>query len=258
MSISEQISIDKHHRSVLAGITTCLLTAFLALPAWSQETVTTQSQSDFSISQLAAEPRPDYPSELISADHDQTLFNPYDLNDLEPAIESGIRSQEASQHALAIEAFEQALQITRIRYGLFHEAQLPLLEGILVSGIELRDWEMVDQRYAYMENLYRRLYDIDDPRLEIGLEKISSFHINAFNSNLDGRREYHLRQAAKLFRTRLEVAENTLVEGHPRFAYLNQGIELSRQHLYLLSASQRQELGGRENSKRDQLLAGLE
>lgn len=247
------------HPPARSALSVCLLTlsvSLLPMPVWSQDAAS--QQSNFSISQ----PVPDDVSGLVDEfeaaqpDKDpEPVFNPYSLRGLEPAIESGIVSQESGQHAVAISAFDQALQITRIKYGLYHEAQIPLLEGIIVSGMEMRDWELVDARYAYMEHLYRKLYSTDDPRLERGLQKISSFHVNAFNSNLDGRREYHLRRAAKLFRARLEVAENTLAEDHPHFEYLNEGIEISRHHLYRLTSAQREK---QQSSARDRLLADLD
>ena len=170
----------------------------------------------------------------------------------------GIVYQEAGEHEVAIKAFNQALQITRIKYGLYHEAQIPLLEGIILSSMEVRDWESVDKRYAYMEHLYRKLYDVDDPRLENGLQKVSSFHVSAFNINLDGRREYHLRRAATVFRTRLEVAENTLDEGHPRFEYLNEGIANCREQLYRMSNAERESEKSSRDRVRDRLLADLD
>lgn len=245
---------------VLSGSLFMLFLGLFSMPVWAQDAAT--PHTDFSISQLAPDNFPVPPAnDFGEGQPDKTpeaVFNPYSLSGLEPAIESGIVYQESGQHAGAIDAFDQALQITRIKYGLYHETQIPLLEGIIFSGMELNDWEMVDERYAYMEHLYRKLYAIDDPRLERGLQKISSFHVNAFNINLDGRREYHLRRAANLFRTRLEVAENTLAEDHPRFQYLYEGIEISRQHLYLMSSAEREKREKRQGKARDNLLADLD
>lgn len=249
----------KSHSPVRSFLSACLLifsVSLLSMPVWSQDAAS--QQSNFSISQLSPDYFPGLANEFETAQSDTAptaVFNPYSLSGLEPAIESGIVSQESGQHAVAISAFDKALQITRIKYGLYHEAQIPLLEGIIVSGMEMRDWELVDERYAYMEHLYRKLYATDDPRLERGLQKISSFHVNAFNINLDGRREYHLRRAANLFRARLEVAENTLAEDHPRLEYLNEGIEISRHHLYRLSSTQREQ---HQSTARDRLLADLD
>ena len=258
MDFSYQPMTDKIRRILFTALAAWLLSSAFALPAWSQETPAAAAQSNFSIARSGAEPVPYFSSEPFMLEQDELLFNPYDLNDLEPAIDSGIRFQEAGQHETAVEAFEQALQIVRIRYGLYSETQVPILEGIINSGMALKDWELVDRRYAYMENLYRKLYALDDPRLEHGLQKISSFHVNAFNINLDGRREYHLRRAAMLFQTRLQVAENTLAVGHPRFDYLNEGIAISRQHLYLMTTSYRERLNKKQGEERDNLLADLD
>lgn len=258
MDFSYQQNANRTRRFIFVALSGCLLSVASLRPAWSQDVTGSPTPTNFSVARQGDEPLPDFSPEPFAPEQDDLVFNPYDLNDLEPAIEIGIRSQEAGQHEAAVEAFKQALQITRIRYGLYSEAQIPILEGIISNGMALQDWDMVDQRYAYMENLYRKLYTLDDPRLENGLQKISSFHVNAFNINLDGRREYHLRRAALLFQTRLQVAENTLAEGHPRFDYLNEGIAISRQHLYMMSTAHREKLNKKENDERDGLLADLD
>ncbi|GAB5501234.1 MAG: hypothetical protein PsegKO_35450 [Pseudohongiellaceae bacterium] len=170
----------------------------------------------------------------------------------------GLSQQELGDHRAAVSAFEQALQIARVNYGLFHESQIPLVESIIYSLMEIQDWESVDRQFDYMAHLYRRLYDIDDPRLESGLQKISSYHVNAFNINLEGRGEYHLRKAANLFKLRLEVAEQTLTEDHPKLDYLNESLALSREHLYLMSNRHKQRMKKIAQSSRDNLLADLQ
>lgn len=200
----------------------------------------------------------DYQLPLTQPESGSTAFSPYQRDMLEPAIEDGLLAQENGNHSAAIAAFDQALQITRVSYGLYHESQIPLVESIIYSAMEMAAWDAVDDRFTYLEHLYRRLYDVDDPKLESGLQKVSSFHVNAFNINLDGRQEYHLRQAARLFQLRLEVAEHTLTEDHPKFDYLNQSIALSRQHLYLLSNRHKELLRLNARGNRDNLLADLD
>lgn len=189
---------------------------------------------------------------------DTSAYNPYDSLSLEPSLELGLSQQEIGDHRAAVNAFEQALQVTRVNYGLFHDSQLPLVESIIYSLMEMGDWEAVDKRFDYLAHLYRRLYDIDDPRLENGLQKISSYHVNAFNINLEGRGEYHLRKAANLFKLRLKVAEQTLTEDHPKLDYLNQSLALSREHLYLLSNRYKERMKKIQQSSRDNLLADLQ
>jgi hypothetical protein len=185
-------------------------------------------------------------------------YNPYDHGQLETLVQEAIQIQEAGDHQRAVFAFEQAWQTSRVAYGLYHQAQIPLLESMIASQIELEEWQSIDNHYAYLELLYTRLYDTEDVMLEAGLQKISSWHINAFNLNLDGKREQHLRKARSLLKLRLEVAANTLPAGHPKFEFLNESIRLSEQHLYLMSARHKQQLRQQERVERDRLLATLD
>ena len=141
----------------------------------------------------------------IRADTQGTLseeqFSPYDASQFQATMNKALALQEAGEHEAALPEFYRAWQIRRIEHGLYHEVQIPVLESLVVSELEAGEWEAADRHYDYMAHLYRRLYDIDDPRLEAGLQKLSSFHVNAFNVNLGGRREHHLRKAAEIHRS---------------------------------------------------------
>ena len=184
-------------------------------------------------------------------------YNPYDDSQLENLVLQGRRQQEAGNHADAVGLFNMAWQSSRVTNGLYHASQVPLLESMIVSEIEMEDWQSVDDHYAYVELLLHRLYDKQDARLEAGLQSVSSWHVNAFNLNLDGRREQHLRKAYKILKLRLEVAENTLASDDPKFEFLNESIRLSETYLYLMSERYRQQLRQQEQAERDRLLATL-
>jgi hypothetical protein len=253
MGFPIQTSIRNHrqiaHRVRFVGLGLAVL---LTLPAQAQDTalaVDTAVGEQFRNSSL---------SDYSLPGREATSYDPYDTRSMEPALEMGLSQQELGDHRAAVSAFEQALQIARVNYGLFHESQIPLVESIIYSLMEIQDWESVDRQFDYMAHLYRRLYDIDDPRLESGLQKISSYHVNAFNINLEGRGEYHLRKAANLFKLRLEVAEQTLTEDHPKLDYLNESLALSREHLYLMSNRHKQRMKKIAQSSRDNLLADLQ
>lgn len=185
-------------------------------------------------------------------------FNPFDANQFQAYLSRGLALQEAGEHETALLVLDRAWQINRIEYGLYHESQLPVLQTMVVSELEAGNWEAVNRHYDYMEHLYRRLYDIDDPRLELGLQKISTFHVNAFNVNLAGQREYHLRKAARILKLRLEVAERTLAEDHPRVNYLTESIALSRRQLYLMADRHKELLVREQVGARARLFVTLE
>lgn len=193
------------------------------------------------------------PVRLLSAD-----YNPYDNSLLESLVVQGMQQQEMGNHAIAVELFDRAWQSSRVSNGLFHESQEPLIESMIVSEIELEDWQAIDDHYSYLELLYTRLFDVTEKELERGLQKVSSWHINAFNLNLDGKREQHLRKARNILKLRLEVASNTLPADHPRFDFLHQSIRLSEQHLYLMSERHKERLRNKQRAERDRLLATLD
>ncbi len=185
-------------------------------------------------------------------------YNLYDNTQLDALFVQGRQQQEAGNHAFAVEYFERAWQSSRVANGLYHTSQVPLIESMIVSEIELEDWQAIDDHYSYLELLYTRLFDETQAELEEGLQKVSSWHINAFNLNLDGKREQHLREARKVLKLRLEVANNTLPAGHPRFDFLHQSIRLSEQHLFLMSERYKEQLRRQQRAERDRLLATLD
>ncbi|MEM7291660.1 MAG: hypothetical protein AAF412_15040, partial [Pseudomonadota bacterium] len=185
-------------------------------------------------------------------------YNPYDDSQLEALVLTGRRFQEAGSHADAAQVFDMAWQSSRVANGLYHASQVPLLESMIISEIELEDWQAVDDHYAYVELLLHRLYDKQDSRLEAGLQAVSSWHVNAFNLNLDGKREQHLRKAYKVLKLRLEVAENTLPADDPKFEFLHESIRLSETYLYLMSERYKQQLRNQERAERERLLATLD
>jgi uncharacterized coiled-coil protein SlyX len=197
-------------------------------------------------------------SRALDATAKDDSFTPYSSQHYQPLLSRGLQLQEAGQHQAALDLLNQAWQINRINYGLYNESQIPVLKSLVYSGIETEDWQTVDQLYDYMTHLYLQLYKMDDPRLDEGLEKISSFHITAFNADLGEDREYHLRKAAELLELRLETSKQTLAADHPRLAYLNESIATSRKHLFLLSDRYREMMRQQGKASRDRLLADLD
>ena len=237
--------------STLAGFSPLLLFLFAASFAAADDAADTALQlrliesEDNTIAELATE-----------GQHD-AFFNPYDRTQFDALTIQALQRQEAGDHVAALEAFDQAWKITRVANGLLHGSQIPIVQSMIVSEIELEDWESVDNHFGYLEHLYQRLYDNDDPRLELGLQKVSSWHVNAFNANVDGKRRLHLEKARKLFKTRLAVAEQTLPAEDPKFAFLHQSIGLTEQYLFLMSNRNREQLRQSERAARDRLLATL-
>ena len=165
----------------------------------------------------------------------ESEFGAYDLRQIESLEDLGRLSQSSGEHQQALVLFKQALHVARINQGLYHESQIPIVDDIISVEIALQNWEEVNNFYAYEEHLYRRLYDTDDSRLEAGLRKVSAWHITALNVNLGGNRIEHLRKVNKLFKLRMQIAENTLSLDDPKFAMLARNIEIFERELFLSS-----------------------
>lgn len=169
---------------------------------------------------------------ILTLDSD---FSAYDRRQVEALGDLARKSQSAGEHQQARVLFRQALHVARVNDGLYHESQIPIIDNIISVEIAMGDWEAVDDFYTYQEHLYKRLYGLDDPRLEAGLKKVSAWHINALNANIDGKRMEHLRKVNQLFKLRMQIAENTLAVDDPKVVALAQNIEICEREIFLAS-----------------------
>jgi tetratricopeptide (TPR) repeat protein len=188
----------------------------------------------------------------------ESRFGPYDIS-LKEALKSlGYQLKQSGDFAAAREAYKRALHVSRINEGLYNESQLSIVERLIDVELQLARWEDVDNHYAYLEHLYRKLYKLDDPRLEEGLRKVVAWHIDASNFNLNGDRIEHMRKVHGLMKLRLQVAELTLSGEDPLFDSLRRGIARSEYYLYLNSDISREMYRERSRQRRDRYLANRE
>ena len=165
-------------------------------------------------------------------------YSPFDTAQLDPLLSRGIRSQELGNHEQALAVFQKALEVARIQNGLFSASQVPIIESMISSEIELKRWEAVNKNYEYLEHLYGKIYTVNNPKFNLALQKISSWHVNALDLNLDGQRVKHLREAHKIFKKRLQIAKVTAAPEDPIFGFLNESIGLSERELYRYSGAE--------------------
>jgi len=162
-------------------------------------------------------------------------FGPYDEELSEALRQLGRSYQEAGQHELALEFLKDAWQISKVNHGLYNPDQIPALELIIYSEMELQRWDSVDNHYAYLELLHRRVFDAADPQLELGLQKVSAWHVHALSIRDSSKHVAHLRKAYHLFKDRLEIAEDNLDPADPKFGYLKESIQITEQRLRLIA-----------------------
>lgn len=231
--------------SILTEFSILFCALFLAPPLQAQSFTTSQSE----LLMPVLEAMPD------ATEYTALQFGAYDLRLINPLFIQARQLQEAENHVDASRLYREALHILRINNGLYDASQVPVLDSLIESEIALQDWESVDKYYGYMEHLYRRLYPLEDPRLELGLQKVVSWHVNAINVNIDGKRIEHLQQANKLFKLRLQMAELTLTADDPKLDFLYRNIAICERQLYLSSDLNKEMLRRQEKRHQSPLLA---
>ena len=129
MTYSESGRIKKHPGHSLFP---ALLLAGLPLLLAS---LTAQAQEDYPASALT-QAWSQQPAALLPAVSTTLLseeFNPFDDQQLEDLVVAARQQQEAGVHAVALRLLDQAWQVSRVAYGLYHESQVPLLESMIAT-----------------------------------------------------------------------------------------------------------------------------
>ncbi len=162
-------------------------------------------------------------------------YGPYDIRLKEALKGLGFQLKNSGDFFESRNAYNRALHISRVNEGLYNASQVSIVERLIELDFGLANWEEVNKHYGYLEHLYKRLYRIDDPKLEEGLKKVVAWHIDASNINLGGNRVEHLRKVYLLFKLRLKVAELTLSGEDPMFDFLKYNIARSERYLYMAS-----------------------
>lgn len=95
----------------------------------------------------------------------------------------GLLYQEQANHAESADAFQRALYIIRVNYGLYSISQLPLLELLINSNSARQQWKQVADSYDMMYWLYRRNYAEIDPRQLPVIKRLRRWYIESYNKD---------------------------------------------------------------------------
>lgn len=135
------------------------------------------------------------------------------------------RESLSGEYEIAIGHLKEALQLSRIDNGLYHFSQIDIVDELIANETLLENWEAVNNYYELEENLYRRLFGLTDARLEVGLEKVTAWHISAINEGIDDNAEKHLTKLKELLEIRLVVVENLLGNENARYVFILDTLE---------------------------------
>ena len=141
----------------------------------------------------------------------------------------------------ALDFLQRALHVTRISQGLYSEPQIAIVERLIDCHVAIEDWDAVDDNFRYLHLLYTRLYDKGSEQWNHGLAQISDWHIIALNNNLGSNMTEHLREANRLFRQRLSLAEGADNVDENTLNILRHNVDTTAMHL---RRKQQEEEGG--------------
>lgn len=108
----------------------------------------------------------------------------------------------------AIEQLQRAAHITRVNEGLYSVAGVPILEQLIELHASRGDWEDVGARYQQMYSIQQRNYTDDEEQLLGAMEKLSSWHIKAYQEGIGNDPINHLISAQSLFQSSAQLMEN--------------------------------------------------
>lgn len=114
---------------------------------------------------------------------------------------------ELDQHEQALEAFDLALQTTRMRTGLNSPEQLPILHSILKTYEKQGEWQALVSTSHLAFHISRRSFDVGDQRRINALLQLGSSQMKSARENTDDRFDNTYFEVATLYRTEIELLE---------------------------------------------------
>jgi len=147
-------------------------------------------------------------------------YGAYDQAPIDELVQLADTQSLIGDYGNAISHLKQALQLNRINNGLYHYSQIEIVDELIANEILMENWEAVNHYYDLEELLYRRLFELTDARLEVGLEKITAWHISAINEDIDDNAREHLTKLQELLAIRLGIVENLLGNDNARYEFI--------------------------------------
>jgi len=142
---------------------------------------------------------------LVSAD--ESSRGVYDQRLGEDLLGLGLALAEAGENRLALDALRRSLHITRINQGLESPAQLPILEQLIKQNMAVRDWDAVEQNYAYLYWVNRRSLGNMSPELLPVLRRLGQWHLSAEYLDSTTPVNEHLIRAAAAFQHMIRIID---------------------------------------------------
>ena len=153
-------------------------------------------------------------------------------NELVTVLETASALYRAGSFSRALDSLKKAAAVNRIQNGFYNETQIMLQKLMIENARALKNWNAVDDHYAHLEVIYRRLYSSNDEKLENGLSEISGWlSFSLYGLPLDDRHK-RVRRAYQVLKKRLEIAETKLSTGRRKASLLSEKLSILERELY--------------------------
>ena len=156
----------------------------------------------------------------------------WDGNLVEELSALGRLQQQQGDHLAAIATFDRAIHVNRINSGLYTLEQISAVEQLIQSYMALGDWEQADIYNNYLFHVQQKAFGVDDPRLIPVLDRLATWHIQAFNIGYGSLRGIRLRQAQIMFNAAARMVSMHFGKTDERFVDYQRSIAHSA---YLIS-----------------------
>ena len=171
------------------------------------------------------------PSNSLNVAQDYSFYvnKNYELGAI---LETASAMYRAGNYGQALESLKRAAIVSRIKNGFYNETQIVLQKLMIENERALKNWSAVDDHYAHLEVIYRRLYSFDDEKLESGLSEISGWlSFSLYDLPLADRHKRMFR-AYQILKKRLEIAETKLSTGRRKASLLSEKLSILERELY--------------------------
>jgi hypothetical protein len=139
--------------------------------------------------------------------------------------ELGRMQASSGDHLGAVQTFDRAMHVNRIRSGLNTLEQVPIIEQMIDSYLAVGDWQQVDLYYEYLFYIQQKAYGPTDPRMIPVIDKFADWQLRAFQAGFGdsmGRRlstaQILLNAASKLVLTHFGLADDRYMRFMSRLA----------------------------------------
>jgi hypothetical protein len=92
--------------------------------------------------------------------------------------------EEMEDFESAISVYSDALQISRINTGLYSDQQLPIIQSLIESNSQMRNWKAADDLQELRYHISTRLYDLTDLAYLEAAENYGAWKLRLLRQNL--------------------------------------------------------------------------